>query len=268
MTHPTRDIREHFGFTPIAPEQKADKVKEVFASVAGKYDLMNDVMSGGLHRLWKNHMVRTLAPWPGRDYLDVAGGTGDIAFRIQDAMQQRLQHLHQPPEATGSITVCDINEAMLREGEARSRNQLRPWKQAVPLQWLCGNAEKLPLPDASYDGYTIAFGIRNVTDIQQALREAYRVLKPGGQFLCLEFSPDIKPALKPVYDAYSFQLIPRFGKWLTGDKGAYDYLVESIRLFPRAERFKQMMQEAGFSRVSYHYHTGGIVALHRGWKVA
>lgn len=243
----------HFGFTEVPREEKAARVKGVFDSVASRYDLMNDVMSGGMHRMWKNAMVAALPGRKGLEILDLAGGTGDIAFRARECL----------PDA--AITVSDINASMLEEGRKRAID--RNFTQG--LTWLVADAEKLPLETGQFDACTMAFGIRNVTDIPAALREIHRVLKPGGMFLCLEFSPlatHYSP-LATLYDFYSFQLIPRLGKAITGDAESYQYLVESIRKFPEKERFAEMLREAGFARVSYETFTFGVVALHRGWKI-
>lgn len=239
----------HFGFKTVGENEKESLVRGVFDSVASRYDVMNDLMSGGLHRLWKNDMVGWLAPRNGQSILDVAGGTGDIAFRLLD-------------RACCHVTVCDINDHMLAEGRNRAvdRNILHD------IEWVCGNAESLPLPDNSYDAYTIAFGIRNVTHIDVALKEAFRVLKPGGRFLCLEFSRVTHDWLQKAYDAYSFYAIPKIGKWVTGDADSYQYLVESIRQFPDQDRFADMIRAAGFSNVQYRNLTQGVVAIHSGRK--
>jgi demethylmenaquinone methyltransferase/2-methoxy-6-polyprenyl-1,4-benzoquinol methylase len=230
-------------------------VRGVFTSVARRYDAMNDAMSLGIHRLWKAAMVDWLSPWPGMHVLDVAGGTGDIAFRIQDALGKR--------RTGGRVTVCDINESMLGVGRDRAINQNR----LAGLDWVVGNAEQLPLPDSSIDAYTIAFGIRNVTHIEKALAEAARVLKPGGRFLCLEFSHLTLKALKPAYDRYSFTVIPWLGQLIANDRESYQYLVESIRRFPDQQRFGQMIQQAGLSRLKVRNLTGGVAAMHSAWAV-
>ncbi len=240
----------HFGYKTVAEEEKATLVRGVFDSVASRYDIMNDLMSAGLHRLWKNEMVTMLNPQDGMNILDVAGGTGDIAFRIKE-------------KADCHVTICDINWQMLHEGKNRSidRNLLEG------ITWACGNAEALPLPDNSQDAYTIAFGIRNVTHIDIALAEAYRVLKIGGRFLCLEFSHLQNNLLQKIYDAYSFTAIPRIGKIVTGDSESYQYLVESIRRFPKQEEFAKMIKNSGFENVHYRNLSQGIVTIHSGWKV-
>jgi demethylmenaquinone methyltransferase/2-methoxy-6-polyprenyl-1,4-benzoquinol methylase len=241
----------HFGFTQVPEADKVRLVRQVFESVAPSYDLMNDLMSAGVHRLWKNTMVDWLDPRGAITVLDMAGGTGDIAFRIHD----------RAPQAR--ILVADINAAMLDQGRSRAVDQARLDR----LSWTCMNAETLPLPDRSVDAYTIAFGIRNVTHIDRALAEAFRVLKPGGRFLCLEFSKVHNAALASVYDAYSFHLLPRIGEWVAKDAESYRYLVESIRRFPDQETFAGMIRDAGFGQVKYRDLTGGIAAIHSGWRV-
>lgn len=240
----------NFGARKVSREEKEPLVRGVFDRVASRYDLMNDLMSGGWHRFWKDTMVAQLLPARNMHLLDVAGGTGDIAFRFLKASTH------------SKVTVCDINPHMLEEGRNRAidRNIL------TNIEWVCGNAEKLPMEDMSVDAYTIAFGIRNVTDIPAALREVYRVLKPGGRFLCLEFS-HVKPdGLRWLYDQYSAHVIPKIGGMIVGDEEPYRYLVESIRTFPKQDEFVQMIKDAGFSRVSYRNLTGGVVALHSGWR--
>ncbi len=227
-------------------------VRGVFDSVADRYDLMNDLMSAGVHRLWKSAMIDWLMPCKGQHLLDVAGGTGDIAFRFLDRVK-----------GEGLVTVLDINHAMLSVGQDRALDQGR----LDGLEWVNGDAQSLPLPDKTVDAYTIAFGIRNVTDIPLALREAYRVLKPGGRFLCLEFSTVSAPLLKDVYDFYSFKLLPEIGGLVAKDKDSYKYLVESIRKFPDAETFADMLTAAGFHQVKYRKLSGGIAALHSGWRL-
>ncbi len=242
--------RTHFGYRDVAWEDKSTLVRGVFERVASRYDIMNDVMSLGMHRLWKQRFVACARGNAKSVFLDVAGGTGDIALRIRERFN-------------APVMVCDINAAMLNEGRARMIDT----GQADGLRHVCGNAESLPIPSASVDVYTIAFGIRNVTDIPQALREAYRVLKPGGQFLCLEFSPEILPALKPVYDMYSFSLLPRFGQWIAKDRDSYQYLAESIRRFPAPSVFESMIKDAGFTRTKYEKLSGGICAIHMGVRI-
>ena len=248
--HAQDPIANHFGFRKVESDAKAGMVREVFSSVAGRYDLMNDLMSGGMHRLWKNNFVSRINVPASAAILDLAGGTGDIAVRLK--------------KKTGAhVTVCDINEAMLNVG----RNRQLDAGVSQGLRWVCGNAEHLPVPDNSLDVITIAFGLRNVTDISQALRDAHRALKPGGQFLCLEFSEVVIPTLAKLYDKYSFKLIPKIGELVTKDRDSYQYLVESIRMFPKQEKLKAMMTEAGFARVTYDNLSMGIVAIHRGWKI-
>ena len=245
----------HFGFKTVAEDEKVKLVHDVFEHVASRYDLMNDLMSGGLHRAWKLALIDWLNPPRGTrtyNHIDVAGGTGDIAFRVLD---------RAGPNA--HVTVCDINRHMLGVGRTRAEAH----QYAGQVEFACGDAENLPFPDRSFDAYTIAFGIRNVTHIERALDEAFRVLKPGGRFLCLEFSQVAVPGLDVIYDKYSFAAIPQIGKWVTGDGDPYQYLVESIRRFPNQERFKSMIETAGFKRASYRNLTGGIAAMHSGWRL-
>lgn len=245
----------HFGFRTVAKNEKAQLVRGVFDSVASNYDIMNDLMSGGVHRLWKNQMVDWLNPQPGWQSIDVGGGTGDIAFRIQDKIAKK--------GGTSHITVTDINHEMLKVGRARSIDEQR----LSGLSWLCGNAESLPGPSNSFDAYTIAFCIRNVTDIPAALREAHRLLKPGSRFMCLEFSQVVMPFLDKFYDLYSFKILPEIGAVVAKDRDSYQYLAESIRNFPPQEEFAQMIRDAGFEQVSYRNLSGGIAAIHAGWKI-
>ncbi|BAR99077.1 ubiquinone/menaquinone biosynthesis methyltransferase UbiE [Blastochloris viridis] len=245
----------HFGFREVPLAEKQALVDTVFATVARRYDLMNDLMSAGLHRLWKDAMVNTLAaPKTGRPFrlVDVGGGTGDISFRVVEGAGAGV-----------SSIVCDINPEMLKVGEERAFE--RGLSDRLTFQ-VC-NAEELPFESNQFDGYTIAFAIRNVPRIDRALAEAYRVLKPGGRFLCLEFSNVDVPGLDKIYDFYSFHLIPRIGKMVVGEAEPYQYLVESIRRFPNRTVFADMIAEAGFSRVTAMPMTGGVVALHSGWKV-
>ncbi|WP_133774233.1 bifunctional demethylmenaquinone methyltransferase/2-methoxy-6-polyprenyl-1,4-benzoquinol methylase UbiE [Enterovirga rhinocerotis] len=250
---PRGDDTTHFGFEDVPLGEKQGRVDEVFHSVAGRYDLMNDLMSAGLHRLWKQALVSMLRPSRTRPFrhLDVAGGTGDVAFRVLEA-----------GGAKTSVTVADINAAMLAVG--RERAEKRGIERA---EFVEANAEELPFADASYDGYTIAFGIRNVPRIERALAEAHRVLRPGSRFLCLEFSHVDVPGLDAIYEAYSFNVIPKLGEWVTKDRASYQYLVESIRQFPPPATFERMIEEAGFRRVSHRPLTGGVVAIHSGWKI-
>ena len=252
---PFRVEETHFGFQSVPLTEKQGKVNEVFHSVAKKYDVMNDLMSMGLHRPWKDAMVSWLRPPKGNApyrHLDVAGGTADVAFRILDATG-----------AGTHVTVLDINGDMLAVG--RDRADARDF--AGKIDFVEANAEVLPYPDKTFDSYTIAFGIRNVPRIPVALSEAYRVLKRGGRFMCLEFAPVDTPGLDKIYDLYSFNVIPALGRSVTGDAESYQYLVESIRKFPRPERFASMIREAGFARVDYRAYTGGIVNIHSGWKI-
>jgi demethylmenaquinone methyltransferase/2-methoxy-6-polyprenyl-1,4-benzoquinol methylase len=243
-----------FGARDVPEEDKASLVGEVFSSVAKRYDLMNDLMSGGIHRLWKDAMVEWLNPQPGHAVLDVAGGTGDIAFRVSELARSR--------GGEAELTVCDINFDMLAEGIARAGA-----RGERGIRWICGDAEALPFADASEDAYTIAFGIRNVTHIERALAEACRVLKPGGRFLCLEFSRVEAPGLDALYDRFSSAVLPRLGELVAKDGDAYRYLAESIRRFPPQAAFAKMIGKAGLSRVKVRNLTGGIAALHSAWKI-
>jgi demethylmenaquinone methyltransferase/2-methoxy-6-polyprenyl-1,4-benzoquinol methylase len=245
----------HFGERTVPLEEKQGMVDGVFHSVARRYDLMNDLMSGGLHRAWKDALLTAVNPPKGdRPFalLDLAGGTGDVAFRVAQA-----------GGANARVTVCDINAEMLAVGAERAAQ--RGLDHAVTFEQ--GNAEELPYADKSFDCVTIAFGIRNVPRIDAALREAFRVLRIGGRFLCLEFSSVDVPGLDALYELYSFQVIPRIGQAVAGDREAYQYLVESIRKFPKPTVFAQMIETAGFRRVSFKTMTGGVVALHSGWKL-
>lgn len=244
-----------FGFQDVPADEKASKVRGVFDAVASRYDLMNDLMSAGLHRPWKDAVAARLNPRPGELILDLAGGTGDLARRFK-ALADKAKARNGGPDA--EIIVVDINGEMIAAGRQRGLDG---------LGWAVGDAEALPFPDNSADGYVISYGIRNVTDIPKALREAYRVLKHGGRFYCLEFSKPTTGALEAVYDAWSFNAIPPIGKVVTGDGEPYRYLVESIRRFPDQDSFAQMIKDAGFNRVDYTSFAGGITALHGGWKV-
>ncbi|WP_310187350.1 bifunctional demethylmenaquinone methyltransferase/2-methoxy-6-polyprenyl-1,4-benzoquinol methylase UbiE [Mesorhizobium sp. BE184] len=243
-----------YGFQKVEAGEKQPLVNEVFHKVADRYDLMNDLMSAGLHRLWKDAMVAWLHPpkRPGWRVLDVAGGTGDIAFRIVEASGRNA-----------AATVLDINGSMLTVG----RDRAEKYDLLGNVDFVEANAEELPFPDNSFDAYTIAFGIRNVPRIEVALAEAYRVLKIGGRFLCLEFSEVDMPLLDKAYEAWSFNAIPRIGRMVTGDGEPYAYLVESIRKFPNQKNFADMIGRAGFDRVTFRNYSGGIAALHSGWKL-
>lgn len=247
-----------FGYDEILESEKQSRVRDVFDSVASKYDVMNDAMSLGIHRVWKDMAVTKINPQPGEMLIDVAGGTGDIARRfIRKADEAILRRGGQPAKAI----ICDINAEMLLAGIDAKRDA------GMNLERVCGNAEQLPFPDNFADAITIAFGIRNVTNRDKALSEFHRVLKPGGRFYCLEFSTPPVNALKYVYDAYSFAVIPPLGGLITGDKDSYQYLIESIRRFPKQQTFADMIEQAGFKRVSWQDYTGGIATLHWGWKV-
>uniref|UniRef100_A0A0D9YKU4 2-methoxy-6-polyprenyl-1,4-benzoquinol methylase, mitochondrial n=1 Tax=Oryza glumipatula TaxID=40148 RepID=A0A0D9YKU4_9ORYZ len=257
------------GYKQVAEEDKSKLVGNVFSSVASSYDLMNDLMSVGLHRLWKDRLISKLNPFPGMKHLDVAGGTGDVAFRalerINSVSHRAMQGTLTDIEEETQIYVCDINPNMLNVGKKRASE--RGYKEGHCLSWIQGDAEALSFEDGSMDGYTIAFGIRNVTHIEKALSEAYRVLKRGGRFLCLELSHVDVPLFKEIYDVYSFSVIPAVGELVAGDRQSYQYLVESIRRFPNQEKFAQMIQEAGFERVEYENLVGGVVAIHSGLKL-
>ncbi|XP_020863630.1 2-methoxy-6-polyprenyl-1,4-benzoquinol methylase, mitochondrial [Phascolarctos cinereus] len=275
----------HFGFETVSEEEKGGKVYQVFESVAEKYDVMNDSMSLGLHRVWKDLLLQKMHPFSGTKLLDVAGGTGDIAFRFlnyikaqNQRQQQRELKSHQnlsweeigkwyqnsrSPLGESHVVICDINKEMLKVGKKKA--QTLGHKRG--LAWVVGDAEELPFDDDKFDVYTIAFGIRNVTHIDRALQEAYRVLKPGGRFLCLEFSQVSNPIISRLYDLYSFQVIPVMGEVIAGDWKSYQYLVESIRRFPPQEEFKEMIEDAGFQKVTYESLTSGIVAIHSGFKL-
>lgn len=246
------DAETHFGFERIPASEKPGRVQGVFSNVAARYDVMNDLMSAGVHRLWKEAMIDWLAPRAGQSLLDLAGGTGDIAFRTLSRTG-----------GGAAVTVCDFTAAMLQEGRRRAAER----NIQAPIQWVCGDAMALPFVDRSFDLATIAFGIRNVTDPQKALHEIHRVLKPGGRFICLEFSRVRNDALRAVYDAYSFNVIPRIGQVVAQDRDSYQYLVESIRQFPDQERFAGMLETAGFRRVAVRDLTNGVAAMHSGWRL-
>ena len=245
------DKTTHFGFETVPEGEKAGRVQGVFTSVANKYDIMNDVMSGGIHRIWKDAMMDWLAPRAGQKLLDVAGGTGDISFRFL----KRAGY--------GHATVLDLTESMLVEGRKRAEAE----QMADQLDWITGDAMALPFEDNTFDVYTISFGIRNVTRPQDALNEAYRVLKPGGRLMVLEFSQLPNPAMQKAYDLYSFNVIPRMGQMIANDRDSYQYLVESIRNFPDQETFLGMVRAAGFENAKYRNLTMGVACLHSGWKL-
>ena len=245
------DKTTHFGFETVPEHEKAGRVQGVFNSVANKYDIMNAVMSMGIHRVWKEAMMDWLAPRPGQKLLDVAGGTGDVSFKFLG----RAGH--------GHATVLDLTEPMLVEGRKRAEAD----SLTGSLDWVVGDAMALPFPDNTFDVYTISFGIRNVTRPQEALNEAYRVLRPGGRLMVLEFSQLPNPAMQKAYDLYSFNVIPRMGQAIAGDRDSYQYLVESIRNFPDQETFLSMVRAAGFGQAKYRNLTMGIAALHSGWKL-
>ena len=241
----------HFGFETVQESEKAGRVQGVFTSVASRYDIMNDVMSAGIHRIWKDAMMDWLAPRPGQKLLDVAGGTGDISFRFL----KRAGYGHS--------TVLDITESMLIEGRKRAEAA----QMAASLDWVTGDAMALPFPDNTFDVYTISFGIRNVTRPQDALNEAYRVLRPGGRLMVLEFSQLPNPLMQKAYDLYSFNVIPKMGQLIANDSASYQYLVESIRKFPDQETFLGMVKQAGFANAKYRNLTMGVACLHSGWKL-
>ncbi|HLN24724.1 MAG TPA: bifunctional demethylmenaquinone methyltransferase/2-methoxy-6-polyprenyl-1,4-benzoquinol methylase UbiE [Patescibacteria group bacterium] len=240
----------HFGFRTVREEEKASLVRAVFDDVAPRYDLMNDLMSAGVHRLWKSAMLDWLHPRAGMSLLDVGGGTGDIAFRFK-------------ARGGGPVVVCDINKEMLSVGRDRAIDR----NITQGIDWVCADAEILPFPDRSVDAYTIAFCLRNVTHTDAALREARRVLKPGGRFLCLEFSQVVLPVFRKIYDQYSFHILPKIGELVAGNREAYQYLVESIRKFPPQDELAQKMRDAGFEQVKYKNLSGGIAAIHSGWRL-
>ncbi len=241
----------HFGFETVPEDEKAGRVRGVFGNVASKYDVMNDAMSMGIHRIWKDAMMDWLAPRAGQKLLDVAGGTGDISFRFLKRAGR------------GHATVLDLTEPMLVEGRKRAE----AGAMADQLDWVVGDAMALPFPDNSFDVYTISFGIRNVTRPQEALAEAYRVLRPGGRLMVLEFSQIPNDMMQKAYDLYSFNIIPRMGQVIANDRDSYQYLVESIRRFPDQETFLGMVQAAGFEQTAYRNLTMGVACLHSGWKI-
>ena len=239
----------HFGFKTVREDDKVDMVRGVFDSVASKYDLMNDMMSLGIHRAWKNRLMARLRPHAGMKLLDVGGGTGDIAFKYLE-------------RGGDDVTVFDINDEMLAVGRDRAIDK----GVLKGIQWMQGNAEELPFDDATFDAYTIAFCIRNVTHIDRALKEARRVLKPGGHFLCLEFSKVVQPGLAQIYDTYSFSILPKLGEMIADDRDSYQYLAESIRRFPDQETFKGMIEDAGLDQASFENLTGGVACIHSAWR--
>ena len=246
-----------FGSRRVPEKEKAPLIRALFDSVASHYDLMNDLMSVGIHRSWKAEMVAWLNPHPGQVLLDVAGGTGDIALRA-------LPRLAGGPSGPiRSVVVCDASARMLEVGRGRALDE----GILSGIEWVCGDAERLPVTDRSVDLYTIAFGLRNVTRVDVALAEARRALKPGGRFLCLEFTPEITPLLQPLYDLYSFHLVPLLGRIVTGDREAYAYLVESIRRFPRQSELCELIARAGLDQVRFRNLTGGVAALHSAWRL-
>jgi len=252
MSETSTDDTVSFGYEQVAPEEKTRRVGAVFTSVAKKYDIMNDAMSLGMHRGWKDRFVRRVKPRPGEAILDMAGGTGDIAFRMADA--------------GADVTVADINQDMLDVGAERAMER-RESEEAGSLVFSCQNAESVDFASSSFDAYTIVFGIRNVTFKDKALAEAYRVLRPGGRFFCMEFSTTEWAGFRQIYDAYSENLLPRMGKVIAGDAESYRYLVESIRKFPRPPEFERMIAAAGFVNTRHETILGGAVAIHSGWKV-
>ncbi|MGB1361506.1 MAG: bifunctional demethylmenaquinone methyltransferase/2-methoxy-6-polyprenyl-1,4-benzoquinol methylase UbiE [Alphaproteobacteria bacterium] len=245
-----KDNKTTFGFKDVDKNEKIGLVQGVFESVAMKYDIMNDLMSAGVHRLWKNTFIDMMKPNADMILLDVAGGTGDIAFRFLEG-------------GGGNVTVCDLTEGMVKVGKNRALD-----KGIISnINWLVGNAQSLPLADNSVDVYSISFGLRNVADIDEALAEAHRVLKPSGRFMCLEFSHVVVPVLDKIYDEYSFKLLPKIGKIVADDEESYQYLVESIRRFPKQDELVAKMEKAGFSNATYTNLTGGISAIHSGYKI-
>ncbi|EGG18630.1 ubiE/COQ5 methyltransferase family protein [Cavenderia fasciculata] len=275
----------HFGFKTINAEEKETMVKSVFDAVASKYDVMNDAMSLGIHRLWKDEFMNTLNPVPGSHLLDVAGGTGkeeekikeqsDISFRFIDKIKSNPYYLPNPhpgqlsstASLSSSAIVYDINQAMLDEGQKRAIQNGYTKTSDPSIDFIQGNSEQLPFEDESFNCYTISFGIRNCTNIDVVLKEAYRVLKKGGRFMCLEFSQIPNPALRFAYDQYSFNVIPILGQMIAGDRESYQYLVESIRKFPTQDNFAGMIRQAGFKQVTYKNLSFGICAIHSGWKL-
>ncbi len=243
---------EWFGFRRVRPDEKTGLVEGVFASVASRYDLMNDLMSGGLHRLWKDRLVRMMNPKAGNVILDVAGGTGDIARRCWKKSRGKAE-----------ITVCDLSKAMMKEGRARMLDE----GILSGIRWIEGNAEALPLPARSVDIYCIGFGLRNVTHIDKALKEAARILRPGGRFYCLEFSPGVRKEIKPLYDRYCLGVLPWIGQMVAQDRASYEYLAESIMKFPDQKTLARRIENAGMEKVKWTNLTGGIAVIHSAWKL-
>ena len=251
----TDQNKASFGFQDVSPDEKTDLVTSVFRRVAKSYDIMNDVMSLGVHRHWKNELIDMLRPRPDMHLLDMAGGTGDIAFRFLEAASKFS------PESR--VSVCDMNDKMLAEGKRKAINR----GILKNISWTCCDAANIPFDDNTFDAYTISFGLRNVTEIEKALKEAHRVLKPGGQFFCLEFSKVTSAPLEKLYDFYSFQIIPQLGGLIANDKEAYQYLVESIARFPDQQTLADMVTEAGFQQVTWRDMSQGIVSIHSGFKL-
>ena len=249
-SHSSKAEKTHFGFSTVNAIDKAKMVKGVFDNVASQYDLMNDLMSLGIHRLWKSAFIDYLDPHPQMKLIDVGGGTGDIAFKFLNS-------------GGGHVTVCDINQEMLNVGQDRAINK----GLLAGIDWINGDAEKLPMLGNTFDAYTTAFYIRNVTNIESALSEAHRVLKPGGHFLCLEFSQVVLPVLKKIYDTYSLNVLPWLGKTIADDEKSYRYLVESIRRFPDQDKLTSMITDAGFKLVNYQNLSGGIATIHSAWRI-
>jgi demethylmenaquinone methyltransferase/2-methoxy-6-polyprenyl-1,4-benzoquinol methylase len=258
---PAAEDTASFGFRQVPRGEKASLVRGVFDSVARRYDLMNDLMSMGVHRLWKDALIDMAKPRPGTVMLDVAGGTGDVAFRAAERM--RGPHGEGGGDPEGAVVVLDLTESMLRHGRDRAidRGLVRG------LHWVCGDAQALPLPPRTFDIYTVAFGLRNVTDLDLALAEARRVLRPGGRFFCLEFSRVVLPVLDQAYELYSFQVLPRLGGLVAGDRDSYRYLVESIRRFPPQQELAARIEAAGFARAGWRNLSGGIAAIHGAWRI-